>query len=96
MCEGGGRGVARRESADVQADFQLLCHSCRRSTSRNVMTGLHRELVNAAQKLSPKDFLGYAADKADALAEISGTLKRIISNVIGREVASEKSFAVNF
>ena len=95
-CDGCRRELAPGESADVQADFHLLCSACRRSTSRQVMTGQYRELINSAQKLSPKDFLAFASDKTEPLAEISGILKRIISNVIGREVASEKSFAVNF
>lgn len=61
-----------------------------------MITGPHREIYQAVQKLNPEGFVEYARGKSELVSEVSGLLKRIISNVIGREVASEKSFAVNF
>ena len=93
-------GICRRTlspelAADLQADFQLFCSECRRSRSGQVMTGPHRAVFFAVQRLDPRQFSTFASDKADLVRDVSTAMKRIISNVIGREVATEKSFAVN-
>lgn len=87
--------LALDEAADLQADFHLLCSQCRRSRSGQVMTALHREIFHNVQKLAPDEFAKFASGNATAVSELSDVLKRIISNVIGRELASEKSFAVH-
>ncbi|HKP70567.1 MAG TPA: DNA repair protein RecO [Pyrinomonadaceae bacterium] len=96
ICDTCKRELDSDETADVQADFHLMCANCRRSRNRQVSTGSHREIFSAAHRLSPLDFSEFVKDRVEDTAEMSGIYKRIISNVIGREVASEKSFAVNF
>jgi DNA repair protein RecO (recombination protein O) len=95
-CDGCQRTLAPDEVADIKADFHLLCTSCRRSRGGQVISGLHRDIVANALKIAPRDFVMYVADNVNETADVSQILKRIISGVIGREVASEKSFAVNF
>ena len=95
VCNGCKRELAVNESADVQADFHLLCESCRKSRAGQIVSGRHREAFRTAQKLSPLEFMNFASDKTSILVDVSQILRRIISNVIGRELASEKSFAVN-
>jgi DNA repair protein RecO (recombination protein O) len=90
------RSLGTEESVDLQADFQLFCPECRRSRGNHVITGPHREVFHMAQKLDPRQFATYALEKTDLVAEVSGVLKQIVSNIIGREVATETSFAVNF
>ena len=82
--------------AYLNADFHLICSSCRRSQGAQVVTSAHREMFQQAQKLSPLEFAPFASERSDAAAGVSGILKRIIASVLGREVASEKTFAVNF
>ena len=89
------RPLADDESVDLQADFQLFCPACRKSRSNQIIAGPHREVFHMAQRLDPRQFAGFALDKSDIVLEVSNVLKRIISTVIGREVATEKSFAVN-
>ena len=89
------RTLAPEMNADLQSDFQLFCADCRRSRSNSVMTGRHREVFFAVQRIDPSQFAAFAADKLDIVSDVSTAMKRIISNVIGREVATEKSFAVN-
>jgi len=96
ICDICKRELDGDETVDVQADFHLICANCRRSRNRQVLTGSHREIFLAAQRLGPVDFSEFVERRADEVTEMSGIFKRIISNVIGREVASEKSFAVNF
>ncbi len=95
VCDGCKSKLATNEPSDVQADFHLLCGNCRKSRTSHTISGLHRDTFRMAQKLSPREFMEFAFDKTEALDEISGILRRIISNVIGREVAGEKTFAVN-
>jgi DNA repair protein RecO (recombination protein O) len=95
-CDACKNELSAGETSDVQADFHLLCAKCRKTRASHAVTGLQREAYKTAQKLSPREFMKYAFDKSDALDHISQILRRIISNVIGREVAGEKAFAVNF
>jgi DNA repair protein RecO (recombination protein O) len=95
-CDACKKQLTADEPADVKADFHLLCGSCRKTRASHELTGAHRDVFRAAQKLSPREFMEFASEKADALDNISRILRRIISNVIGREVAGEKAFAVNF
>jgi DNA repair protein RecO (recombination protein O) len=95
VCNGCKRELGLNESADVQADFHLLCDSCRKSRGGFVLSGRHREVFRNAQKFSPSEFMASATDKTNILTDVSRILRRIISNVIGRELTPEKSFAVN-
>jgi DNA repair protein RecO (recombination protein O) len=95
VCNSCKRELAPNESADVQADFHLFCDSCRKSRGAQTVSGVHRDAFRSAQKLSPQDFMRYASERTNLLIDVSRILRRIISNVIGRELAGEKSFAVN-
>jgi DNA repair protein RecO (recombination protein O) len=96
VCSGCQRTLDPVETADIKADFHLMCAACRKSRGGQVISGLHREIVRSALRLPPREFSQYVSDKVESTADVSQVLKRIISAVIGREVASEKSFAVNF
>ena len=96
VCDGCKKTLAADEPADVQADFHLLCGTCRKSRGGQIISGAHRDAFRSALKLSPREFAEFASNKTNVLTDVSRILRRIISNVIGREVAGEKSFAVNF
>ena len=96
VCDGCERKLTYEEAVDIKADFHLLCSNCRKSRGGQVISGIQRDIVRNALRLPPGEFAEYASDKAESAADVSQVLKRIISGVIGREVASEKSFAVNF
>jgi len=84
------------ESANVKADFHLLCDRCKKVRSHTVLSGSDLETFQTALKLSPRDFLQFASNKADELVSVSTILKRIIASVLGREVAGENTFAIHF
>lgn len=96
VCDICDRQFNADETADIKADFHLLCSNCRKSRGGQVLSGIQREVVRHVLKLPPREFVEYVLDKSDPAADVSQVLKRIISGVIGREVVSEKSFAVNF
>jgi DNA repair protein RecO (recombination protein O) len=82
------------ETADVRANFHLICNNCRR-TSGPPADAAQRRLYSSAMKLSPADFASLAGDEADSVNRLSATLKRIIAQAIGRESVAEKPLAVN-
>ncbi len=95
-CDRCRRTLDSGEATDVQADFSLLCADCRRSRSHQTLTSHQRDIFYQVQRCGPADFIAGDNDRVEAVRIVSAILKRIISSVIGKEVASEKSFAVNF
>jgi DNA repair protein RecO (recombination protein O) len=95
-CDVCRRSLGDLETGNLKADFALLCMDCRRSAGSQQLTSVHREVFNAVQKLSPEKFIELARTRDEETAVVSAVMKRVLSNVIGREVATEKSFAINF
>jgi len=95
VCNTCKRALESDESADVQADFHLLCGSCRKTRGANVLSGAHREAYRSALKLPPSEFMVTATGNLDVFNDVSTVLRRIISSVLGRELVGEKTFAVN-
>jgi DNA repair protein RecO (recombination protein O) len=95
-CAGCRRMFEEAENAFLKPDFHLLCGACNRSRSAQLVDERQRQIFQQAQRLSPSAFAQFAADRSPTVLEVSTILKRIISTVTGKEVATEKSFAVNF
>ena len=95
ICNACKRPLEPDESADVQADFHLLCGTCRRTRGANVLSASHREVFRSALRLPPSEFIAAATGQLEVLNDVSKILRRIISSVLGRELAGEKTFAVN-
>ena len=87
--------IGSQDQADLQSTFHLICSNCRR-TSGNVAVSLrHRQLYSAAQRLSPSGFVDFAEDYQNEVAAVSQVLRRVISQVIGRDVSIERSFVMS-
>ncbi len=82
------------ETADVRANFHLICSNCRR-TSGPPADAAQRKLYASAMRLSPVDFADAARDDRDPIDRLSSTLKRIIAQALARESVAEKPLAVN-
>jgi len=89
-CENCGRGLEQDEVANVQSSFHLLCQNCRRTSGAWTVNAIHRDIFASARNLSPVDFVSKFNPYPRELAELSGTLKRLISQSIGRDVVSER------
>ena len=74
------------DELSLAQDFHLSCMNCNRRRSPYTVTGRERELAAIAQKLSPVEFFSASNDRGDELNRLSATLKRMISQAIGREV----------
>lgn len=82
-------------SANLQINFHLLCQECQKSKGNRIITSEQRKIFAAAQKLSPAIFVEFAANQKENIKELSVILRRIISHVLGKELAGEKILAAN-
>ncbi|CAN5479142.1 hypothetical protein BH10ACI1_BH10ACI1_14700 [soil metagenome] len=89
-CDNCRRELDNVEETSLQSNFHLLCKNCQKSRNYWVITPMHRQIFLAAQRLSPAKFIEYALQKSESVREVSTTLKRIISGIIGKEVNSQK------
>lgn len=93
-CNNCRRAFDETETANLQANFHLMCETCRRGPATQPVDNETRSIASSARKLAPNDFAKWSADKNENLEKISVILKRIISTSIGREVSPEISLAV--
>ena len=93
-CDECGRMFDKVEDTSVRANFHLMCADCRKSSGRSI-DAPRRVMALAARRLSPDEFAKLTADKSEDLNYLSGVLKQMLSQSIGREVVGEKSLAIN-
>jgi len=89
-CDICKREFNKSEKAQLQINFHLACQICRKSRNNWTISADEREIFLVAQRVSPTKFLELTKDKIEEVREISNILKRIISNVLGRETVGEK------
>jgi len=90
ICDQCRRTLDENEGANIQANFQLMCASCRKTSGGLTVTGQERQLFYLAQALSPEKFIEATRELTKNLKDISIILKRIISNIVGKEVTGER------
>jgi hypothetical protein len=78
------------ENASLQINFHLQCRSCQKGRNGWQISTVGRQIFKNAQKLSPDKFVEYTANKEKDAREISSILRRIISNILGRDINAEK------
>ena len=89
-CDNCRRTLNRLEQSNLQINFHLVCQNCQKSRGNWTISGEQREIFNIAQKSSPTKFLDFTKDKTDDVREVSTVLKRVISNVLGKQTVGEK------
>lgn len=94
-CDVCQREFNKTENANLQINFQLVCRICRKSQSNWMISVGQREIFLVAQRVSPIKFLEYAKDKIEDISLISNLLKRLISNILGKETVGEKIIIAN-
>lgn len=95
VCDNCKTPLAQNEDANLQINFQLQCRRCQKSRSGLTIAPALREIFLSAQRLTPLKFIDATANSATQLKDVSAVLKRIIFNVLGKEIASEKILAAN-
>ncbi len=93
-CDNCKREFGADEKAALRINFLLQCQSCQKGRNDWQISAAERQIFKNAQKLSPGKFIEFAANKEKNVKEVSNTLKRIISNILGRDInAAKKSVA---
>ena len=94
VCDDCGAELIANEPVTLQFNFHLLCSRCTRARGDRTMAGEHRKVFRAALTLSPAEFADSVAGQPSVVLELSQILRRIISQIIGREVTGERSFVM--
>ncbi|HEY0427845.1 MAG TPA: DNA repair protein RecO [Pyrinomonadaceae bacterium] len=94
-CDDCRRELTANEETSLQINFHLLCKNCQKSRSNWKISPAERQIFSFAQQLSPTKFVEFALQKKEEVIEVSATLKKIISHILGKEINSEKVLIAN-
>ncbi len=89
-CDNCKRLLNDSEKTGLQINFHLICSVCSKTNRSWIISPIQKEIFNTAQKISPLKFAFYTNDYLSDVREISAILKKIISNILGKEVVGEK------
>ncbi len=89
-CDRCKRELKSKETAGLQINFHLHCQACQKSRNEWQITPNERNIFIAAQEISPGRFSELTLKNDRELKEISQILRRIISQILGREIVGEK------
>ena len=92
---GCSRPVDGEDEITLRSDLHLVCRQCRRSSGLAPFTVPMADAYRGIQKLTPKKFVGLASKDAETVAALSAVLRRIIAQVVGRDILNENTLAVN-
>jgi DNA repair protein RecO (recombination protein O) len=82
--------ITSKEFASLQINFHLLCINCQKGSNKWLLNPVERQIFLSAQILSPINFIEYTRENQAEVKEISHILKRIISQVLGKETVGER------
>lgn len=85
----------KEENAGLQINFHLICRRCQKSKSNWTVSASERKIFTAAQRLNPSDFIKFSSNQKTEIQNVSEILKRIISNILGKEIIAEKVLLAN-
>lgn len=89
-CDSCQRAFGQEESTSLQANFHLLCSTCRKAGNRMLVSPEERNIYATAQAISPTKFVEFTADRQEEVKNLSYVLKRVISHIIGKDIVGEK------
>ena len=89
-CDKCKREFGSDEKATLQINFHLQCQICQKGRNDWQISAVERQIFRNAQKLSPGKFVEFAANKEKSVREVSGILRRVISNILGRDINAKK------
>lgn len=89
-CDNCKRELGADEKTSLQINFHLRCQFCQKGRNDWQISAVERQIFNNAKRLSPAKFVEYAADKEKEVKEVSIILRKIISNILGRDINTAK------
>jgi len=94
-CDVCKRELNANADAGLQINFHLLCRECQKARSHWTISSQQRMIFASAQKNSPERFLQFTKNLNNDVREVSVVLRRIISHILGKEMAGEKILTTN-
>lgn len=82
-------------AANLQINFHLVCGQCQPNRGSRLITAEQRKLIFDAQKNSPTKFAELAKTQTENVREVSAILRRLISNILGKETVEQKILTAN-
>jgi DNA repair protein RecO (recombination protein O) len=95
FCEKCKNELYSEQNAELQINFQLICGQCQKTRNRWIIDGEERQIYNAAQILAPVNFIEFCNEKVESVRELSLILKRLISQILGKDTLVEKVLIAN-
>ncbi len=83
------------EPVGLHHNLHLICERCRGSRRMPSVTSLQRDLFHGAQSLGPEVFVERASQHAETVTELSEFMSRIVVSVVGYDLRTDRSLAVN-
>lgn len=90
-CDVCKREFSANETTFLQTDFHLFCANCRKG-NQNVIDAEHRFIYKSAKKYAPGDFIQFTANHLESVKELSIILKKMLSQILNREVSERRIF----
>lgn len=84
------------ESAGLSRDIHLVCEFCTRSQRIPAVSPVHRRIIQEAQRLAPAAFVQTAKMHQAPINDLSEILRKVIVQVVGRDLMNGRTLAVNF
>ncbi len=84
------------DMAAIHHSSHLICSNCQKDKGRLKISPRQREIFYQAQKLSPLNFINQGHYSVKDIKDISGLLKKLISNILGKEIIGEKVLIAGF
>jgi DNA repair protein RecO (recombination protein O) len=84
----------QQDPAGLQINFQLACENCLTGKRNLIISSSQRYIYDLANSVSPARFVEMTKNREKDLGEVSNILKRIISQVLGKELRGEKIISI--
>ncbi len=95
-CDECRQALNADEKTGLQINFHLLCRLCQRSRKNWLISNEQRQIFIAAQKNSPSKFTDLTVNQIEDVRAVSNILRRLISNILGKESVGEKILTAGF
>lgn len=95
-CDQCKRALKPDEVTGLKINFHLHCSTCQKSRNEWQISSQQRKIFITAQEVSPVKFAELTVKQQKNLKEISQILRRIISQILGRDIVEEKILTANF
>ncbi len=95
-CDHCKRELQSDSIAGLQINFHLVCQQCQKNRKDWKISPGQRQVFNVAQKVSPMNFVDLTKNRVEDVREISIILRRLISNILGKETVGEKILTAKF